>query len=249
MIRSKTPANRDIAIYTYCPVCGKRQYQTKGEAERVLAQLKRKRKGYGSVYLCNRCGHWHTTSESWERSKGRKQGITTRKIEEEIMRKQGVKPIDPYTLIRIEQAKRELQTIQKHDEQQELRKTAVVVSAMEEAHENLQQELVAEAYESLAKTLLEASTPEQAASKSEQTIEQKPFNNITGMKIFIESEDKQTTLFVGVNTEGEKDTLRFAISTKDEQEVNSPYFGANLSYDMVAELIEALNIQKSKMKR
>lgn len=247
MIRSKTPANRDIAIYTYCPVCGKRQYQTKGEAERVLAQLKRKRKGYGSVYFCNRCGHWHTTSESWERSKGRKQGITTRKIEEEIMRKQGVKPIDPYTLIRIEQAKRELQAIQKHDEQQELRQTAVVVSAMEEAHENLQQEVAAEAFESLAKTMLKSEVP--SAAESEQTIEQKPFNNITGMKIFIESEDQQTTLFVGVNTEGEKDTLRFAISTKDEQEVNSPYFGANLSYDMVTELIEALNIQKSKMKR
>lgn len=247
MIRSKTPANRDIAIYTYCPVCGKRQYQTKGEAERVLAQLKRKRKGYGSVYLCNRCGHWHTTSESWERSKGRKQGITTRKIEEEIMRKNGVKPIDPYTLIRIEQAKRELQAIQKHEEPQELMQTAVVVSAMEEHYENLQQEVSAEAYESLEKTLLKAEAP--AAAESEQTIEQKPFNNITGMKIFIESEDQQTTLFVGVNTEGEKDLLRLAISTKDEQEVNSTYFGANISYEMVSELIEALNIQKSKMKR
>lgn len=243
MIRSKTPANRDIAIYTYCPVCGKRQYQTKGEAERVLAQLKRKRKGYGSVYLCNRCGHWHTTSESWERSKGRKQGITTRKIEEEIMRKHGVKPIDPYTLIRIEQAKRELQAIQ-NDETA----AAVITPAWEEAHEKLQQEVAEDAYESLSAALVEQGAAP-AAAESEQTIEQKPFNNITGMKIFIESEDQQTTLFVGVNTEGEKDTLRFAISTKDEQEVNSPYFGANLSYDMVAELIEALNIQKSKMKR
>ena len=248
MIRSKTQANRDIAIYTYCPVCGKRQYQTKGEAERVLAQLKRKRKGYGSVYLCNRCGHWHTTSESRERSKGRKQGITTRKIEEEIMRKQGVKPIDPYTLIRIEQAKRELHAIQNNEEHQELRQTAVVVSAMEEAHEKLQQEVAAEAYESLAAALVkQESAP--AAVESEQTIEQKPFNKITGMKIFIESEDQQTTLFVGVNTEGEKDLLRLAISTKDEQEVNSTYFGANISYEMVSELIEALNIQKSKMKR
>ena len=247
MIRSKTPANRDIAIYTYCPVCGKRQYQTKGEAERVLAQLKRKRKGYGSVYLCNRCGHWHTTSESWERSKGRKQGITTRKIEEEIMRKNGVKPIDPYTLIRIEQAKRELQAIQKHEEPQELMQTAVVVSAMEEAHEKLQEELAAEAYESLAKTMMEAAAP--AAAESEQTIEQKPFNNITGMKIFIESEDQQTTLFVGVNTEGEKDTLRLAISNKEEQGDSSSFIGANLSYEMLTELIEALNIQKSKMKR
>lgn len=246
MIRSKTPANRDIAIYTYCPVCGKRQYQTKGEAERVLAQLKRKRKGYGSVYLCNRCGHWHTTSESWERSKGRKQGITTRKIEEEIMRKNGVKPIDPYTLIRIEQAKRELQAMPK-EEQQELRQTAVVVSAMEEAHENLQKEVAAEAYESLAKTMMEAAAP--AAAESEQTIEQKPFNNITGMKIFIESEDQQTTLFVGVNTEGEKDTLRLAISNKEEQGDSSSFIGANLSYEMLTELIEALNIQKSKMKR
>lgn len=247
MIRSKTPANRDIAIYTYCPVCGKRQYQTKGEAERVLAQLKRKRKGYGSVYLCNRCGHWHTTSESWERSKGRKQGITTRKIEEEIMRKNGVKPIDPYTLIRIEQAKRELQAIQKHEEQQELRQTAVIVSAMEEVYENLQKEVAADAYESLAKTMMEAEA--QAAAESEQTIEQKPFNNITGMKIFIESEDQQTTLFVGVNTEGEKDTIRLAISNKEEQGDSSSFIGANLSYDMLTELIEALNIQKSKMKR
>lgn len=247
MIRSKTPANRDIAIYTYCPVCGKRQYQTKGEAERVLAQLKRKRKGYGSVYLCNRCGHWHTTSESWERSKGRKQGITTRKIEEEIMRKNGVKPIDPYTLIRIEQAKRELQAIQKHEEPQELMQTAVVVSAMEEAHEKLQEEVAAEAYESLAKTMMEAAAP--AAAESEQTIEQKPFNNITGMKIFIESEDQQTTLFVGVNTEGEKYTLRLAISNKEEQGDSSSFIGANLSYEMLTELIEALNIQKSKMKR
>lgn len=247
MIRSKTQANRDIAIYTYCPVCGKRQYQTKGEAERVLAQLKRKRKGYGSVYLCNRCGHWHTTSESWERSKGRKQGITTRKIEEEIMRKQGVKPIDPYTLIRIEQAKRELQAIQKHDEQQELRQTAVVVSAIEEANEKLQEEVSAEEYESLSKTMMEAAAP--AAAESEQTIEQKPFNNITGMKIFIESEDQQTTLFVGVNTEGEKDTLRLAISNKEEQGDSSSFIGANLSYEMLTELIEALNIQKSKMKR
>ena len=244
MIRSKTQANRDVAIYTYCPVCGKRQYQTKGEAERVLAQLKRKRKGYGSVYLCNRCGHWHTTSESWERSKGRKQGITTRKIEEEIMRKQGVKPIDPYTLIRIEQAKRELQAIPKDETA-----AAVITPAWEEAHEKLQQEVAAEAYESLAAALVEQAQAAPAAAESEQTIEQKPFNNITGMKIFIESEDQQTTLFVGVNTEGEKDTLRFAISTKDDQEVNSPYFGANLSYEMVSELIEALNIQKSKMKR
>lgn len=243
MIRSKTPSNRDVAIYTYCPVCGKRQYNTKGEAERVLAQLKRKRKGYGSVYLCNRCGHWHTTSESWERSKGRKQGITTRKIEEEIMRKQGVKPIDPYTLIRIEQAKRELQAIPKDETA-----AAVITPAFEDAHEKLQQEVAAEAYESLVAALVEQE-PSVPAATQEQTIEQKPFNNITGMKIFIESEDQQTTLFVGVNTEGEKDTLRFAISTKDEQEVNSPYFGANLSYDMVSELIEALNIQKSKMKR
>lgn len=243
MIRSKTPANRDVSIYTYCPVCGKRQYQTKGEAERVLAQLKRKRKGYGSVYLCNRCGHWHTTSESWERSKGRKQGITTRKIEEEIMRKQGVKPIDPYTLIRIEQAKRELQAIQKEETT-----AAVITPAWEEAHEKLQQEVAAEAYESLAAALVEqAAAP--AAAESEQTIEQKPFNNITGMKIFIDTEDQQTTLFVGVEKEGEKDTLRLAVSNKDENGVNGPWAGANLSYDMVAELIEALNIQKSKMKR
>ena len=243
MIRSKTPANRDVSIYTYCPVCGKRQYQTKGEAERVLAQLKRKRKGYGSVYLCNRCGHWHTTSESWERSKGRKQGITTRKIEEEIMRKQGVKPIDPYTLIRIEQAKRELQSMQKEETT-----AAVITPAWEEAHEKLQQEVAAEAYESLAAALVEqAAAP--AAAESEQTIEQKPFNNITGMKIFIDTEDQQTTLFVGVEKEGEKDTLRLAVSNKDENGVNGPWAGANLSYEMVAELIEALNIQKSKMKR
>lgn len=164
------------------------------------------------------------------------------------MRKNGVKPIDPYTLIRIEQAKRELQAIQKHDEQQELMQTAVVVSAMEEHYENMQQEVSAEAYESLAAALVkQESAP--AAVESEQTIEQKPFNKITGMKIFIESEDQQTTLFVGVNTEGEKDLLRLAISTKDEQEVNSTYFGANISYEMVSELIEALNIQKSKMKR
>ena len=109
MIGSKI--NRDIGVYTYCPACGKRQYRTKGEAERVLIQLKRKRKGDGSAYQCGQCGCWHTTSESWERSKGRKQGITTRKIEEEIRRKKGVKPIDPYTLIRIEQAKLELQAI------------------------------------------------------------------------------------------------------------------------------------------
>lgn len=243
MIRSKTQANRDIAIYTYCPVCGKRKYQTKGEAERVLAKLKRKRKGYGSVYLCNRCGQWHTTSESWERSKGRKQGITTRKIEEEIMRKQGVKPIDPYTLIRIEQAKRELQAMPKDETEK-----AVITQAWEDAHEKMQKEVEADAYELLAAALVDQAPAAQAATQ-EQTIEQKPFNNITGMKIFIESEDKQTTLFVGVNTEGEKDTLRFAISTKDDQEVNSQYFGANLSYEMVSELIEALNIQKSKMKR
>ena len=163
------------------------------------------------------------------------------------MRKNGVKPIDPYTLIRIEQAKRELQAIQKHEEPQELMQTAVVVSAMEEAHEKLQEELAAEAYESLAKTMMEAAAP--AAAESEQTIEQKPFNNITGMKIFIESEDQQTTLFVGVNTEGEKDTLRLAISNKEEQGDSSSFIGANLSYEMLTELIEALNIQKSKMKR
>ena len=162
------------------------------------------------------------------------------------MRKQGVKPIDPYTLIRIEQAKRELQAMPK-EEQQELMQTAVVVSAMEEAHEKLQQEASAEAYESLAKTLLKAEAP--AAAESEQTIEHKPFNNITGMKIFIESEDQQTTLFVGVNTEGEKDTLRLAISNKEEQGDSSSFIGSNLSYDMLTELIEALNIQKSKMKR
>ena len=69
------------------------------------------------------------------------------------------------------------------------------------------------------------------------------------MKIFIESEDQQTTLFVGVNTEGEKDTLRLAISNKEEQGDSSSFIGANLSYEMLTELIEALNIQKSKMKR
>ena len=218
MIGSKI--NRDIGVYTYCPACGKRQYRTKGEAERVLMQLKRKRKGDGSVYQCGQCGCWHTTSESWERSKGRKQGITTRKIEEEIRRKKGVKPIDPYTLIRIEQAKLELQAIAEEAAAQE---QAAKAEAAEEASE--------------------------AAEAEQKRIKQKPFNNITGMKIFIDSEDQQTTIFVGINKEGDNDTIRFAISTKDEQEVNSPYFGANLSYDMVSELIEALNIQKTKMKR
>ena len=88
-----------------------------------------------------------------------------------------------------------------------------------------------------------------AADAQVQTIEQKPFNNITGMKIFLDTEDQQTTIFVGVEKDGDKDTLRLAVSTKDENGVNGPWAGANLSYDMVAELIEALNIQKSKMKR
>lgn len=229
MIGSKI--NRDIGVYTYCPACGKRQYRTKGEAERVLIQLKRKRKGDGSVYQCGQCGQWHTTSESWERSKGRKQGITTRKIEEEIRRKKGVKPIDPYTLIRIEQAKLELQAIADEAAEQA---AAAKAAAAEEA----------------SQAAAEAAAQSQAASvEPKQTIKQKPFNNITGMKIFIDSEDQQTTIFVGMNKEGDNDTIRFAISTKDEQEVNSPYFGANLSYDMVSELIEALNIQKTKMKR
>lgn len=218
MIGSKI--NRDIGVYTYCPACGKRQYRTKGEAERVLMQLKRKRKGDGSVYQCGQCGCWHTTSESWERSKGRKQGITTRKIEEEIRRKKGVKPIDPYTLIRIEQAKLELQAI---------------------ADEAAEQAAAAKA--------AAAEAAAAAASEQKQTIEQKPFNNITGMKIFIDTEDQQTTIFVGVEKDGDKDALRLAVSTKDENGVNGPWAGANLSYDMVAELIEALNIQKSKMKR
>lgn len=69
------------------------------------------------------------------------------------------------------------------------------------------------------------------------------------MKIFLDTEDQQTTIFVGVEKDGDKDALRLAVSTKDENGVNGPWAGANLSYDMVAELIEALNIQKSKMKR
>ena len=230
MIGSKI--NRDIGVYTYCPACGKRQYRTKGEAERVLMQLKRKRKGDGSVYQCGQCGQWHTTSESWERSKGRKQGITTRKIEEEIRRKKGVKPIDPYTLIRIEQAKLELQAI------------AEEAAAASEAQAAAQ---AAEAKK--GEEAAEAQSAPAASSESKQTIEQKPFNNITGMKIFIDSEDQQTSIFVGVENDGDKDTLRLAVSTKDENGVNGPWAGANLSYDMVAELIEALNIQKSKMKR
>ena len=225
MIGSKI--NRDIGVYTYCPACGKRQYRTKGEAERVLIQLKRKRKGDGSVYQCGQCGQWHTTSESWERSKGRKQGITTRKIEEDIRRKKGVKPIDPYTLIRIEQAKLELQAIA--DEAAEQAAAAKASAAAEEASE--------------------AASAPAAAAEQKQTIEQKPFNNITGMNIFIDTEDQQTTIFVGVEKDGDKDALRLAVSTKDENGVNGPWAGANLSYDMVAELIEALNIQKSKMKR
>ena len=225
MIGSKI--NRDIGVYTYCPACGKRQYRTKGEAERVLIQIKRKRKGDGSVYQCGQCGQWHTTSESWERSKGRKQGITTRKIEEDIRRKKGVKPIDPYTLIRIEQAKLELQAIA--DEAAEQAAAAKASAAAEEASE--------------------AASAPAAAAEQKQTIEQKPFNNITGMNIFIDTEDQQTTIFVGVEKDGDKDALRLAVSTKDENGVNGPWAGANLSYDMVAELIEALNIQKSKMKR
>lgn len=225
MIGSKI--NRDIGVYTYCPACGKRQYRTKGEAERVLMQLKRKRKGDGSVYQCGQCGQWHTTSESWERSKGRKQGITTRKIEEEIRRKKGVKPIDPYTLIRIEQAKLELQAIA------EEAAAAQAAAAQAEAEAEAASEAQAEA----------------AADEPKQTIEQKPFNNITGMKIFLDTEDQQTSIFVGVEKDGDKDTLRLAVSTKDENGVNGHWAGANLSYDMVAELIEALNIQKSKMKR
>lgn len=229
MIGSKI--NRDIGVYTYCPACGKRQYRTKGEAERVLMQLKRKRKGDGSVYQCGQCGQWHTTSESWERSKGRKQGITTRKIEEEIRRKKGVKPIDPYTLIRIEQAKLELQAI-----------------AEEAAAEAAAKEAAEESSEAAAEAAAAQAAPA-AASEQKQTIEQKPFNNITGMKIFIDTEDQQTTIFVGVEKDGDKDALRLAVSTKDENGVNGHWAGANLSYDMVAELIEALNIQKSKMKR
>ena len=236
MIGSKI--NRDIGVYTYCPACGKRQYRTKGEAERVLMQLKRKRKGDGSVYQCGQCGCWHTTSESWERSKGRKQGITTRKIEEEIRRKKGVKPIDPYTLIRIEQAKLELQAIADEAAEEEAAKAA---EAAEAAAEQEQEEQAAPAAEAQAATA--------AAPAEQKRIEQKPFNNITGMKIFIDSEDQQTSIFVGVEKDGDKDTLRLAVSTKDENGINGPWAGANLSYDMVAELIEALNIQKTKMKR
>lgn len=228
MIGSKI--NRDIGVYTYCPACGKRQYRTKGEAERVLMQLKRKRKGDGSVYQCGQCGCWHTTSESWERSKGRKQGITTRKIEEEIRRKKGVKPIDPYTLIRIEQAKLELQAIAEEAAEAEAAKAAAAAAQAEEAE-------------------AEAQAAPAAAAEPKQTIEQKTFNNITGMKIFIDTEDQKTTIFVGVEKDGDKDALRLAVSTKDENDVNSPWAGANLSYDMVSELIEALNIQKTKMKR
>ena len=231
MIGSKI--NRDIGVYTYCPACGKRQYRTKGEAERVLIQLKRKRKGDGSVYQCGQCGQWHTTSESWERSKGRKQGITTRKIEEEIRRKKGVKPIDPYTLIRIEQAKLELQAIADEAAEEE---AAAAKAAAEAAEAQEQAEASAESAAS-------------ASAEQVQTIEQKPFNNITGMKIVLDTEDQQTTIFGGVEKDGDKDTLRLAVSTKDENGVNGPWAGANLSYDMVAELIEALNIQKSKMKR
>ena len=236
MIGSKI--NRDIGVYTYCPACGKRQYRTKGEAERVLMQLKRKRKGDGSVYQCGQCGCWHTTSESWERSKGRKQGITTRKIEEEIRRKKGVKPIDPYTLIRIEQAKLELQAIADEAAEEAAAKAA---EAAEAAAEQEQEEQAAPAAEAQAATA--------AAPAEQKRIEQKPFNNITGMKIFIDSEDQQTSIFVGVEKDGDKDTLRLAVSTKDENGINGPWAGANLSYDMVAELIEALNIQKTKMKR
>ena len=228
MIGSKI--NRDIGVYTYCPACGKRQYRTKGEAERVLIQLKRKRKGDGSAYQCGQCGCWHTTSESWERSKGRKQGITTRKIEEEIRRKKGVKPIDPYTLIRIEQAKLELQ--------------AIADEAAEQAAAAAEAEDKAEAQASES-----AQSAPEAAAEPKQTIEQKPFNNITGMKIFLDTEDQQTSIFVGVEKDGDKDALRLAVSTKDENGVNGHWAGANLSYDMVTELIEALNIQKSKMKR
>ena len=232
MIGSKI--NRDIGVYTYCPACGKRQYRTKGEAERVLIQLKRKRKGDGSVYKCGQCGQWHTTSESWERSKGRKQGITTRKIEEEIRRKKGVKPIDPYTLIRIEQAKLELQAIAED--------AAAEAQAAQASEEQAASEAQAEQAASEAQA-------EAAADEPKQTIEQKPFNNITGMKIFLDTEDQQTSIFVGVEKDGDKDALRLAVSTKDENGVNGHWAGANLSYDMVTELIEALNIQKSKMKR
>ena len=237
MIGSKI--NRDIGVYTYCPACGKRQYRTKGEAERVLMQLKRKRKGDGSVYQCGQCGQWHTTSESWERSKGRKQGITTRKIEEEIRRKKGVKPIDPYTLIRIEQAKLELQAIADEAAAEAAAKAAAKAASEEQAASES-----AAAAEEQAEEASEA-----AASETKQTIEQKPFNNITGMKIFIDTEDQKTTIFVGVEKDGDKDALRLAVSTKDENDVNSPWAGANLSYDMVSEPIEALNIQKTKMKR
>lgn len=108
MKRHKNPLLRDTGTYTYCPLTGKRQYKTKGEAEKVLLDIRRKRKGDGSVYLCTQCNRWHTTSEDWQQSKDRKQGIMHRLVEQELKRPVGVKALPPDTLIRLENAKAEL---------------------------------------------------------------------------------------------------------------------------------------------
>lgn len=52
----------------YCPHSGKECFNTKWDAERALKSMNRKMKG-GSVYRCEYCGKWHTTSCSYRKSK------------------------------------------------------------------------------------------------------------------------------------------------------------------------------------
>lgn len=72
----KPKSNRDEGEYEYCPDKGKRIFLTKGGAERAARDIRRKRKGVCSVYQCNHCGHFHTTSMSYQQSKNIRQGFT-----------------------------------------------------------------------------------------------------------------------------------------------------------------------------
>jgi len=67
----KCKINRDEGEYEYCAGTGKRVFVTKGAAERAVADIKRKRKGEGSVYVCKQCGHFHVTSIGYRESHAR----------------------------------------------------------------------------------------------------------------------------------------------------------------------------------
>ncbi|HEY3429628.1 MAG TPA: hypothetical protein VGK39_03055 [Cyclobacteriaceae bacterium] len=48
-------------------LCGKRIFETKGEAAESLKELKVKSKGTGSVYFCDDCQAWHISSGGQKR--------------------------------------------------------------------------------------------------------------------------------------------------------------------------------------